>query len=31
MDFKIIGTCVWQSVLKDCQTPDLGDGEQNVF
>lgn len=31
MDFKILGTCVWQNVPKDCQPPDLGGGEQNVF
>ena len=30
-DFSIIGTCVWEYVLKDCQTPDLGGGEQVYF
>lgn len=30
-DFSIIGTCVWKNVLKDCQTPDLGGGEQVYF
>lgn len=26
MDLKIIGTCVWHNVFKDCQTPDFGVG-----